>query len=95
MAKKTDAQIADEQGISRQAVHERRANGWTQEQIEKGEREDARPEKYRTTISDHFGMSVREYAAKEGISSSEAYRRYHAAMRKQRNKQGQKEKETA
>ena len=60
--KKSDADIARDQGISRQAIHDRRAQGWTQEDIEAGERSEPRKAAYSTPIAQYLGMSVREAA---------------------------------
>lgn len=74
---KTDSEISREQRVSRSAIYERRRSGWTQEEIEAGERDTPRKENYDTEIADYFGMPVKEVAEKEGVTVNEVYRRYH------------------
>ncbi len=74
-ATKTDAEIARDQGVSRQAINDRRAQGWSQAEIEAGERSTARKTKYTTAIAAKLGMSVAEKAKQLGVSKSEIYRR--------------------
>ena len=76
---KSDAQIAKDQNISRQAINNRRNEGWTQEEIEAGVREEPRKKRYNTNITQALGMSVKEKAAQEGVTPSAIYRRYHMA----------------
>jgi hypothetical protein len=77
----SDTFIANEQGISRQAINERRSEGWSQEEIEAGKRGRPRPKNYRTPIAEYLGKSVKEAAAEQGVTGAEIYRRYHKAMK--------------
>ena len=74
--KMTDAQIAQEQGVSRQAILDRRNAGWTEEEIRLGKREGSRKSAYNTNISEALGMSVAEAARLEAVSTAEIYRRF-------------------
>lgn len=75
---RTDAQIARDQGVSRQAILNRRSEGWTQEEIEKGERAVDRRRVYDTEIARHLGMTVAQAAQEQGVSRGEIYRRFKA-----------------
>ena len=78
---KSDSEIAREQGISRQAIRDRRNQGWSQEEIEAGVRSQPRKSRYSTPISRALGMTVKEAAEKEGVSVGEIYRRFHNTVR--------------
>lgn len=75
----TDAEIAQSQGVSRQAIKDRRYNGWTQQQIEDGFRKQPDNRRYNTGLSKELGRSVAELAEEAGVTVSEIYRRIKAS----------------
>ena len=71
---KTDYQIAREQGVSRQAIHQRRKMGWTDEEILSGERSPANSGRYKTRTMESLGRTVPEIADELGVSSCTVWR---------------------
>lgn len=72
----TDSELARQQNVCRQAIGLRRRTGWTEEEIQKGRRDQPRVRSYQTKISRDLGMSVREYAKRHGMSREDVYRLY-------------------
>ena len=71
---KTDYQIAREQGVSRQAIHQRRKMGWTDEEILSGERSAANSGRYRTRTLASLGRTVPEIADELSVSKYTVWR---------------------
>lgn len=62
------SRVARLQGVSRQAISQRLRNGWSEEEVERGERSGDR-----FRFSEEYGRSARELSEELGVSLSRVY----------------------